>query len=271
LRPGQAMTNRLDKLIQDLGSLAWEVHRRAMKKLVEVGPRAVEPLIAVLDDDDSRVRTRAIEALGRIGDARAVEPLVDGLGDRGWQVREKAADALGILGDARAVEPLIDILSLEDDWIVLGATIRALMKLDDSRAVRALEEFSAHVLIADDEPDFLELISFVLRFAGFTGVAARDGEQAIEIAVAIRPRLVLLDVRMPRLTGYEACRRLRKLEATAGIPVVFLSAKGQEAEIKQGLDSGAVEYIVKPFAPDELTSQIKDILRRLEIGIYEED
>jgi DNA-binding response OmpR family regulator len=67
---------------------------------------------------------------------------------------------------------------------------------------------------------------------------------------------------MPKMSGYEACRRLKEEASTSQIPVVFLSAKGQEKEIEEGLDSGAVEYIVKPFAPDELADQVRDILRR---------
>jgi len=68
---------------------------------------------------------------------------------------------------------------------------------------------------------------------------------------------------MPKMTGYEACRQLKENPATSAIPIVFLSAKGQEDEIQQGLASGALEYIVKPFAPDELADQVRDILRRV--------
>ena len=74
------------------------------------------------------------------------------------------------------------------------------------------------------------------------------------------PDLILLDVRMPRMTGYEACRVLRENPETAHIPVVFLSAKGQEAEVTSGLEAGAIEYILKPFAPDVLLKRIEDLL-----------
>jgi DNA-binding response OmpR family regulator len=122
------------------------------------------------------------------------------------------------------------------------------------------------ILVADDERDIRELIGFTLRFAGFEVVLTADGIEAIEKASAERPDLILLDVRMPKMTGYEVCRQLKENPDTGSIPIVFLSAKGQEGEIKQGLDSGAVEYIVKPFAPDELTSQVEDILRRAELA-----
>ncbi len=118
------------------------------------------------------------------------------------------------------------------------------------------------ILVAEDERDIRELIGFTLRFAGFEVVLASNGAEVVERAPEEQPDLILLDVRMPKMTGYEACRQLKENPATSSIPIVFLSAKGQDGEIKQGLDSGAVEYIVKPFAPDELTNQVKDILRR---------
>jgi len=127
------------------------------------------------------------------------------------------------------------------------------------------------ILISDDERDIRELIGFTLRFAGFEVVLTADSIEALERAPLDQPDLILLDVRMPIISGYEVCRQLKENPATSAIPVVFLSAKGQEGEIKQGLESGAVEYIVKPCAPDDLTSKIKDILRRCELGIYGED
>ena len=118
------------------------------------------------------------------------------------------------------------------------------------------------ILVAEDERDIRELIGFTLRFAGFEVVLAVNGIEAIEKASLEQPDLIMLDVRMPKMTGYEACRRLKENPETGDIPIVFLSAKGQEGEIEQGLASGALEYIVKPFAPDELTNQVKEILRR---------
>jgi two-component system alkaline phosphatase synthesis response regulator PhoP len=119
------------------------------------------------------------------------------------------------------------------------------------------------ILVAEDERDIRELIGFTLRYAGFEVELAINGAEALEKAAAAQPDLIMLDVRMPRMTGYEACRLLKDDPTTAEIPIVFLSAKGQEVEIEQGLASGALEYIVKPFAPDELASQVKDILKRV--------
>jgi CheY-like chemotaxis protein len=118
----------------------------------------------------------------------------------------------------------------------------------------------AKILIAEDERDIRDLIAFTLRFAGHEVFAAANGEEAVELAPKVNPDLVLMDVRMPRMTGYEACRALKADPVLRHIPVMFLSAKGQESEIQQGLDAGAEEYLLKPFAPDLLTDRVKDIL-----------
>ena len=118
----------------------------------------------------------------------------------------------------------------------------------------------ARILIAEDEPDIRDLISFTLRFAGHEVIPTSNGEEALHTAQAELPELVLLDVRMPRLSGYEVCERLKADANTQSIPVVFLSAKGQESEIKAGLDAGAEDYILKPFSPDILISRIQAIL-----------
>ncbi len=117
------------------------------------------------------------------------------------------------------------------------------------------------ILVAEDERDIRELIGFTLRFAGFDVFLAKNGEEAVEQAPQLRPDLIMLDVRMPKMTGYEACRALKSNPETRSIPVVILSAKGQDGEIQEGIESGADHYIVKPFAPDELTSRVREILR----------
>jgi DNA-binding response OmpR family regulator len=119
------------------------------------------------------------------------------------------------------------------------------------------------VLVAEDEPDIRGLIVFSLEYAGYEVIEALNGDEAIKLAESEQPDLILLDVRMPRINGYEACSVLKSQESTRGIPVVFLSARGQEAEIKRGLELGAEEYILKPFAPDELYERVGGILERL--------
>ena len=118
----------------------------------------------------------------------------------------------------------------------------------------------ARILIAEDEPDIRELVAFTLRFAGHEVVATSNGEEALRQASEIIPDIILMDVRMPRMTGYDACRAMKADPVLKDIPVVFLSAKGQDSEIQTGLDAGAEEYLLKPFAPDQLTERVKAIL-----------
>lgn len=120
----------------------------------------------------------------------------------------------------------------------------------------------AKILIAEDEPDIRELVTFMLRFAGYEVVAASNGEDAVRTASRELPDLVLLDVRMPRMTGYDACRLMRANPDLRNVPVVFLSAKGQEAEIRSGMEAGAEEYLLKPFSPMDLTNRVRTILAR---------
>jgi len=125
----------------------------------------------------------------------------------------------------------------------------------------------AKILIAEDELDIRNLIMFTLRFAGHEIIATGNGAEAVETAMEMAdqgelPELILMDVRMPRMTGYEACKRIKADQRLEHIPVAFLSAKGQESEVKEGFEAGAVDYIVKPFAPDQLTSKVEKLLKQ---------
>lgn len=118
----------------------------------------------------------------------------------------------------------------------------------------------AHILIAEDERDIRELIELALMFGGHQVTVAFDGQDALEKATASTPDLIMMDVRMPRMTGYEACRRMKELDHLKDVPVAFLTAKGQDEEVQSGIESGAVAYILKPFALDELTARVTSIL-----------
>ena len=120
----------------------------------------------------------------------------------------------------------------------------------------------AKILIAEDERDIRDLITFTLGFAGFEVVAAANGEEAVNLARQEIPDLILMDVRMPRKTGYEACALMKADAKLKDIPVIFLSAKGQDSEIQTGLQAGAADYLLKPFAPDQLTERIQSVLAR---------
>jgi len=118
------------------------------------------------------------------------------------------------------------------------------------------------ILVAEDEKDIRELIVFTLQIAGFNVVEVPNGEEAVKKAPEVKPDLILMDVRMPKMTGFEACKALKQQENTKDIPVIFLSAKGQEAEISTGLDLGAEEYFLKPFAPDDLIKRVNKVLTK---------
>ncbi len=117
------------------------------------------------------------------------------------------------------------------------------------------------ILIAEDDHDIRELIVLTLTFNGFEVVPTEDGQSAVEIAPTQHFDLILMDVRMPRMNGHQACEKLKSMESTRHIPVIFLSAKGQETEITTGLQLGAAGYVLKPFAPDELIGTIRRVLQ----------
>ena len=118
------------------------------------------------------------------------------------------------------------------------------------------------VLIADDEPNQLELVSFNLSQAGFSVTRAADGQQALDLAEELQPDIVILDWMMPKLSGIEVCRTLRSMPETRLIPIIMLSARGEEGDRTLGLDVGADDYVSKPFSPRELVSRVRAVLRR---------
>jgi CheY-like chemotaxis protein len=117
------------------------------------------------------------------------------------------------------------------------------------------------ILVVEDERDIRQLIAITLQLSDFRVVEAANGEEALKQALAVNPDLILMDVRMPKMDGYEACHRLKQMEQTKDIPVVFLSAKGQDTQIKKGFAVGAVAYFLKPFSPEELPPRLHKILK----------
>ena len=118
------------------------------------------------------------------------------------------------------------------------------------------------ILIADDEPNQLELMSFNLEKAGFTILKAHNGEEVIELVEEYNPDLVILDWMMPKMSGIDVCRTLRSRSETKLLPIIILSARSEEGDKSLGLDTGADDYISKPFSPVELISRVKALLRR---------
>ena len=118
------------------------------------------------------------------------------------------------------------------------------------------------ILVVDDEPDAVDLIEFNLKAAGYDVVTAADGAEALKKAKSILPALVLLDIMLPEVDGLEVCKILRRDPATAGIPIIMLTAKAAEIDRILGLELGADDYITKPFSPRELILRVKKMLQR---------
>ena len=116
------------------------------------------------------------------------------------------------------------------------------------------------ILICDDEPYILESVSYIAKQAGYDFSTAEDGEQSLEIAKKEKPALILLDVNMPKLTGYEVCEKLKSDPETKDIYIIMLTARGQERDERIGMEAGADEYITKPFSPRNLRKRMDEIM-----------
>jgi len=119
-----------------------------------------------------------------------------------------------------------------------------------------------HVLVIEDDPDILELVQYNLEKDGYTVTPAPHGEAGLREANKRKPDLIVLDLMMPGMDGLEVCRRLRRQNDTQDIPIIMLTAKGEESDVIVGLEMGADDYMVKPFSPKELIARIRAVLRR---------
>lgn len=119
------------------------------------------------------------------------------------------------------------------------------------------------ILVVDDEPPIVRLMEFILARQGHEMIVAVNGEEALDKVRAHAPDLVLLDIMMPRIDGYDVARTLRADPEFANIPIIMLSAKAQEEDIQRGKDVGVNEYITKPFSPDHLVAVVSDYLTRI--------
>jgi two-component system phosphate regulon response regulator PhoB len=118
------------------------------------------------------------------------------------------------------------------------------------------------ILIADDEPNQLELMDYNLRNVGFSIIKASNGLEALELIENHSPDLIILDWMMPKMSGIDVCRTLRSRSETKLLPIIILSARSEDSDKSLGLDTGADDYISKPFSPKELLSRVKALLRR---------
>ncbi len=116
------------------------------------------------------------------------------------------------------------------------------------------------VLIADDEPNILISLEFLMKREGHAVLLARDGDEALALIRQQRPALVLLDVMMPRKSGIEVCQAVRADESLAGVKILMLTAKGRDTDVAQGLGVGADAYMTKPFSTKELAARVREML-----------
>jgi DNA-binding response OmpR family regulator len=118
------------------------------------------------------------------------------------------------------------------------------------------------ILIADDEPNILISLEYLMKREGFAVSVARDGEEALAAIVQERPALVLLDVMMPKKSGFEVCQEVRATEAVKDTLIVMLTAKGRDTDVAKGLGLGADAYVMKPFSTRELVQTVRTLLER---------
>jgi two-component system alkaline phosphatase synthesis response regulator PhoP len=126
-----------------------------------------------------------------------------------------------------------------------------------------------HILVVDDEKDILELLEYNLKKEGYSVASAATGELALKSIERERPDLILLDLMLPGLDGYEVARRIKRNPKTARIPVIMLTAKREEIDVVAGLELGAEDYVTKPFSPKVLSARIRSLLRRENPGEIE--
>lgn len=116
------------------------------------------------------------------------------------------------------------------------------------------------ILVADDEPAVLRSLEFILKKEGYRVLTAVNGQEAYDLASQNLPDLVLLDVQMPRMDGNQVCRQLRDQESSSKLYIIMITAKGQESDRVNSMESGANEYITKPFSPRKVVARVKEIL-----------
>lgn len=119
---------------------------------------------------------------------------------------------------------------------------------------------SPKILVADDEPNIVISLEYLLKREGYTVVIARDGQEAVDAILRDQPDLVLLDVMMPKKTGFEVCQEIRAIEAVQATKILMLTAKGRDTDVAKGLALGADAYMTKPFATRELVQKVAEML-----------
>jgi two-component system phosphate regulon response regulator PhoB len=127
-----------------------------------------------------------------------------------------------------------------------------------------------HILVVEDEDALSTLLQYNLDKEGYEVVVAADGEEALTLVSEKLPDLIVLDWMLPKVSGIEVCRRLRQRSESRNVPIIMLTARGEESDRIRGLDTGADDYVVKPFAMSELSARIRAVLRRIRPGLAED-
>jgi DNA-binding response OmpR family regulator len=128
-----------------------------------------------------------------------------------------------------------------------------------------IENSKIKVLVVDDEPNIILSLDFLIRKAGYELYIARNGQEALQTAQEHKPQIIVLDIMMPDIDGFEVCRRIKANPETSEAKIIFLSAKSKMDDVKKGLDLGADDYITKPFSTKHLMEKIKEIAEKIEI------
>jgi two-component system phosphate regulon response regulator PhoB len=131
-------------------------------------------------------------------------------------------------------------------------------------------QMTPHVLVIEDEDSLATLLQYNLQKEGYDVALAGDGEEALLMVDERLPDLIVLDWMLPKVSGIEVCRRLRQRNETRNVPIIMLTARGEETDRVRGLDTGADDYVVKPFSMTELTARIRAVLRRIRPGLAED-
>lgn len=118
------------------------------------------------------------------------------------------------------------------------------------------------ILIAEDDANILISLDYLMRKNGYEVYVAENGEEAVKLANEHKPHVVLLDIMMPKLDGYDVCRTIKSQKETAHAKIIFLSAKGKEEDVQKGLEMGASAYITKPFSTAEIVMKVKELIQK---------
>ena len=146
--------------------------------------------------------------------------------------------------------------------MMMPATTRHDADFGQAKPPKSLKGDKPLILIVEDEDAIVTLLDYNLRSAGYDTAISRDGEEAVDLALTLEPNAILLDWMLPLRSGLEVCRHLRRFPETNEIPIIMLTARGEEQDKLRGLDMGADDYLTKPFSPQELLARLRAVLRR---------